>query len=87
MPYNAGVSRGFYSPYLQPTPGLGSYNRTGEAIILGGPRAGAGSGSRVYNYLNSRNQLYPLEAKIKELFKSRQYQLASTYRNFVFSHY
>ena len=39
-----------FSPYLQPMPGLGSSGRTFEAIILGGPRAGAGSASRIYNF-------------------------------------
>ena len=39
-----------FSPYLQPMPGLGTSGRTLEAIILGGPRAGAGSASRIYNF-------------------------------------
>jgi hypothetical protein len=87
MPYNAGVSTGFYRPYLQPMPGLGSYQRDGLAIILGGPRAGAGSGVRIYNYLNSRNQLYTAKANIQKVFKSRQYELSTTYRNYLMSSY
>jgi len=84
--YNSLATRS-YRPYLQPTPGLGSYNRSGGAVILGGPRAGAGSASRVYNYLNNTNELYPIKLKIQQLLKSKQYQLASTYRNYLLSHY
>ncbi len=47
-----------YRPYLQPTPGLGSSARTGLAVWLGGPRAGAGSAVRVYNYLSTTGQIY-----------------------------
>lgn len=42
-----------YRPYLQPTPGLGSSARTGLAIWVGGPRAGAGSAVRIYNFYSS----------------------------------
>jgi len=87
MSYNSGYSRGFYRPYLQQMPGLGSYNRDGQAVILGGPRAGAGSAVRIYNYLNNTNKLYAAEAKIKDFFKARQYQLSNTYRNYLISFY
>jgi hypothetical protein len=54
------VSPGLYRPYLQPTSGLGQAGRTTGAIILGGPRAGAGSSVRIYNFYNG------LPAKIKD---------------------
>jgi hypothetical protein len=37
-------------PYLQPLSGLGQQGRTYGAIIYGGPRAGAGSAIRIYNF-------------------------------------
>ena len=46
-----------YRPYLQPTPGLGSAARYGIAIWVGGPRAGAGSASRIYNFYSATGQL------------------------------
>lgn len=46
-----------FRPYLQPMPGLGTSARTGPAVILGGPRAGAGSAVRIYDYMKSTNQL------------------------------
>ena len=46
-----------FRPYLQPTPGLGTSARTAGAIILGGPRAGAGSAGRVYNFLKGTGQI------------------------------
>jgi hypothetical protein len=42
-----------YRPYLQPMPGLGQPSRTTGAVILGGPRAGAGSAGRIYNFYNA----------------------------------
>jgi hypothetical protein len=84
--YNA-LATTSYRPYLQPTPGLGSYNRNGLAIILGGPRAGAGSGSRIYNYLQNTNKLGPTLSKLKQLIKAKQWQLSNTYRNYVMSFY
>jgi len=87
MSYNSGYSSGFYRPYLQQMPGLGSYNRDGMAVILGGPRAGAGSAVRIYNYLNNRNQLYASVNKIEQIFKARQYQLSNAYRNYLMSFY
>jgi hypothetical protein len=70
-----------YRPYLQPTSGLGSYARTGDALILGGPRAGAGSASRIYNFLNATNKLYPSIYYVKEYLKATNYIAAGTYRN------
>ena len=46
-----------YRPYLQPMPGLGTGARTAQAVILGGPRAGAGSAGRIYSYLKSTGQI------------------------------
>jgi hypothetical protein len=46
-----------FRPYLQPMPGLGSSARTAGAVILGGPRAGAGSAGRVYNFLKSTGEI------------------------------
>jgi len=43
-------STGIYRPYLQPMPGLGQQGRTLSSIIYGGPRAGAGSAIRIYNF-------------------------------------
>jgi hypothetical protein len=69
------------TPYLQPMSGLGSYCRTGDAIILGGPRAGAGSASRIYDYLAATNKLYPTLYAIKQIIKAKNYFAAGTYRN------
>lgn len=46
-----------FRPYLQPMPGLGTSARTGLAVMLGGPRAGAGSAGRIYDFMKSTNQL------------------------------
>jgi hypothetical protein len=46
------ISPGLYRPYLQPTPGLGQAGRTTGSVMLGGPRAGAGSSVRIYNFYN-----------------------------------
>lgn len=56
-PYINYLATTSYRPYLQPTPGLGSSARTGIAIWVGGPRAGAGSASRIYNFFTSTGQL------------------------------
>jgi hypothetical protein len=45
----ASFSAGLYRPYLQATSGLGQ-GRTLLSIIYGGPRAGAGSAVRIYNF-------------------------------------
>ena len=46
----ASFSAGLYRPYLQPMTGLGQQGRTFSSIIYGGPRAGAGSAVRIYNF-------------------------------------
>ena len=46
----------FYRPYLQPLSGLGQSGRTLNAVILGGPRAGAGSAIRIYNFYHGLNE-------------------------------
>ena len=43
-------------PSLTPTYGLGSYGRTGPAIIIGGSRPKIGSQSRIYNYFRTPNE-------------------------------
>jgi hypothetical protein len=40
-------------PSLTPTYGLGSYARTGPAILVGGPRSKIGSQMRIYNYFRT----------------------------------
>jgi hypothetical protein len=55
--YNNYLATVTFRPYLQPMPGLGTSARTGPAVILGGPRAGAGSAGRIYDYMKSTNQL------------------------------
>jgi len=53
----ASFSAGLYRPYLQPITGLGQ-NRTLGSIIYGGPRAGAGSAVRIYNFYNKLPEPY-----------------------------
>ena len=43
-------------PSLTPTYGLGSYGRTGAAILISSPRTKVGSQGRIYGYLKSRGQ-------------------------------
>lgn len=43
----------YYSPYLQPTPSLGTGSRIIGSTIVGNSRASAGSSGRVYNWLKS----------------------------------
>ena len=51
-------SAGLYRPYLQPMTGLGQQGRTFGSIIFGGPRAGAGSSIRIYNFYNNLPEPY-----------------------------
>ena len=51
-------SAGLYRPYLQPTSGLGQQGRTLSSIIYGGPRAGAGSAVRIYNFYSKLPEPY-----------------------------
>ncbi len=40
-------------PSLTPTPGLGSYGRTGAAILIGSSRSGSASQGRIYVWMKS----------------------------------
>jgi hypothetical protein len=62
--------------------GLGTSARTTAAVLLGGPRAGAGSAFRIYNYLSNRDpaKLALLLAKIKVIANTNNYN-----RNHVFA--
>jgi len=51
---HSSFSIGLYRPYLQPMSGLGQSGRTLSSVICGGPRAGAGSMIRVYNFYRSQ---------------------------------
>jgi hypothetical protein len=72
------------SPYLQPMSGLGSYNRTAGAVILGGPRAGAGSAVRIYNYLTNIGQLNASLSNFKNILKAQSYNMNVSARNYSF---
>jgi len=41
-------------PSLTPTYGLGSYGRTGAAILIGGPRTTIASQGRIYSWYSKR---------------------------------
>jgi len=73
-----------FRPYLQPMPGLGTSARTGAAILLGGPRAGAGSSVRVYNYLNSRGLYSGAIANLQKIAQANGYAYRSNTRNYIF---
>jgi len=73
-----------YRPYLQPMPGLGSGSRTTTAVLLGGPRAGAGSAVRIYNYLSSAGLYESALANYKSYVKANQYRYTSKNRNLAF---
>ena len=45
-------------PSLNPMYGLGSYGRTGAAILTGGSRARTASQGRIYSWMNSRGLGY-----------------------------
>ena len=51
---------GYKAPYsypsLTPTYGLGSYARTGTAVLISGPRTKIGGQQRIYGYYRSRGQ-------------------------------
>jgi hypothetical protein len=42
--------------YLAPTPGLGSYGRTGAAVLISSPRNRIGSQGRIYAYMKRIGQ-------------------------------
>ena len=46
----------FGYPVLTPAYGLGSYSRTGAAILISSPRTKNGSQGRIYAYMKSRGQ-------------------------------
>lgn len=43
-------------PVLTPTYGLGSYGRTGPAVLISSPRTKIGSQGRIYAYYKTRGQ-------------------------------
>ena len=51
-------SSGLYRPYLQPMTGLGQGERTLSSMIYGGPRGGAGSAIRIYNFYHALPEPY-----------------------------
>ena len=66
--------------------GLGTSARTAAAILLGGPRAGAGSAFRIYNYLTNHDPkaLALYRSKIAALAKANAYFINNFNRNHVF---
>ena len=50
MPYNRNVGY----PVLTPAYGLGSYGRTGAAILISSPRTKIGSQGRIYAYMKNK---------------------------------
>jgi hypothetical protein len=51
---------GYKAPYsypsLTPTYGLGSYARTGAAVLISSPRTKIGSQNRIYTFYKNRGQ-------------------------------
>jgi hypothetical protein len=43
-------------PSLTPTSGLGSYQRTGPAVLISSPRNTIGSQGRIYAYYKSKGE-------------------------------
>ena len=66
--------------------GLGTTGRTAAAILLGGPRAGAGSAFRIYNYLTQREPkaLALYRTKIAAIAQANAYFINNFNRNHVF---
>jgi hypothetical protein len=66
--------------------GLGTSARTTGAILLGGPRAGAGSAFRIYNYLVNYDPkaLNVYKSKIQEIGKANAYFINNYNRNRIF---
>ena len=46
----------FGYPVLSPTYGLGSYGRTGAAVLISSPRTKNGSQGRIYAWMKSQGQ-------------------------------
>jgi len=67
--------------------GLGTSARTTGAILLGGPRAGAGSAFRIYTYLVNYDlkalELY--KSKIKAIAQANAYFFNNYNRNHAFA--
>lgn len=66
--------------------GLGTSARTASAIILGGPRAGAGSAYRIYNYFvnNDPRALERYLSNVRAINKANAYNMNSYNRNRIF---
>jgi hypothetical protein len=71
-----------FRPYLQPMPGLGTSARTAGAVMLGGPRAGAGSAVRIYNYLSTRGLAGGSLANLREIARANGYLYSRNARNY-----
>ena len=48
----------FGYPVLSPTYGLGSYGRTGAAVLISSPRTKNGSQGRIYSWMKNHGQGY-----------------------------
>ena len=66
--------------------GLGTSARTTGAILLGGPRAGAGSAFRVYNYLVNYDPktLALYKSKFQAIAQANAYFINNYNRNRIF---
>jgi hypothetical protein len=66
--------------------GLGTSARTAGAILLGGPRAGAGSAFRIYNYLrqNDPKTLALYKSKIAAIAQANAYFINTFNRDHYF---
>jgi len=51
----------FGYPVLTPTYGLGSYGRTGAAILISSPRTRIGSQGRIYAWMKNHGKGYQYE--------------------------
>uniref|UniRef100_A0A6C0JFE0 Uncharacterized protein n=1 Tax=viral metagenome TaxID=1070528 RepID=A0A6C0JFE0_9ZZZZ len=64
--------------------GLGTSARTAGAIILGGPRAGAGSSYRIYAYLTHKGIADIALSNIGQIARANSYRFANSSRNYTF---
>jgi hypothetical protein len=66
--------------------GLGTSKRNASSILLGGPRAGAGSAYRVYTYLvnHDTKTLNLYLSKIKAIARANAYFININSRNIAF---
>lgn len=67
--------------------GLGTTARTAAAVLLGGPRAGAGSAYRVYTFLQNNNPrvLQAYLARAKAIAQRNAYNLNQFNRQLSFN--